>query len=232
MKKSLLLLVFLVCAFPLGASAYTFKYDTKYALSGSFYWGPFGKVNVSSDSFLYYDSATDILTIEAGLISTQNNNKNADLDVRFRLGSASPSKTSEVNGTVDVSKSGSKVVFNYADGSNKKNGLTQIGIFDVGPNAFIGNRPVTQGDYMMFSTGMKPFIYQDKHGLIFQSWLAIWGKNPSWDVHADPKFRLTEIPGVITPPPTTPVPEPFTLGLFGSGLLAAGIRRRSQKTKA
>ncbi len=218
---------------PSVAFAVPFKYDTKYELSGSFSWGVsglnLGNFNIADGSFLFYDSAAERLTIEIDGQTTGYPGTNQELD--FLLGAANPKGTTAVNGVVDVVGQHKKVVFDYAPGSNTKNGLTQIGVYSVENDIRVKTckycfKTISAGvDYMVLAKNMNPFIFEQGGMLFFQAWTSLWGNG--WDIHADPRFKLTEVPGT---PPGTEVPEPFTMGLLASGLLGgAVVRRRKDK---
>ncbi|MCB0323803.1 MAG: PEP-CTERM sorting domain-containing protein [Bdellovibrionales bacterium] len=228
MKYRLLAIAFAVAAavVPASAHALSFKYDTRYALTGSFVWNPFGTATFQDGSFLFYDSATDRLTIDASF--TTNLGQGSVFELSYLLGEANPRNATEVNGAVELARANSKVELDYAPGATVKDGRTQIGLFTIPNNTSIGAgrgaRPFAAGDYMVFSTGMNPFIFEDNGRLIFQSWVGVWGQG--WDVHTDPRFYLTEM---SRPTPPGEIPEPFTLGLLASGLLGgAVVRRRAQ----
>ncbi|MCB0323634.1 MAG: PEP-CTERM sorting domain-containing protein [Bdellovibrionales bacterium] len=226
-------LLFAACSLlllPASALAVPFKYDTKYDLSGSFSWRnasaeKWGTLTVQEGSHLYYDSAEQSLTLDVQLRASNPEIADLVFDMDFFLGAANPKDAVAMDGAVELTRRAQKVEFDYVPGAMVKGGRTHIGTFTIPEHILLDEKkakrgPWEEGDYMIFAKNMNPHIFLKKGELVFQAWTGIWSND--WDLHADPQFRLTE-----SSIPPTEVPEPFTVTLLGSGLLAAaGVRRR------
>ncbi len=228
--KTLIAVVLGAMMVPSVAFAVPFKYDTKYEVSGAFKWGVsglnLGTFTIDDGSFLYYDSTVEQLTIEIDGKTDSFYSKDINHELDFLLGEAQPKGTTATDGVVDVVGKDKKVVFDYTDAANTKNGLKQIGMYSHDGDIRVRTckycyRTVEADDYMVFAKNMNPFIFEDGGSLYFQAWTSLWGNG--FDIHADPRFKLTEVPG------GTEVPEPFTMGLLASGLLGGAVMRRRKE---
>jgi PEP-CTERM motif len=158
------------------------------------------------------------LATSAGTVTLTDSGDEVDVTVFFSLATQSVFKL-WLNYD-DASFSNLSFV-GLADENNQKADGYSKGKFDLELTAPGANNPYTFTLALTGGGNLDPedFDFRDSAGLFF---VGVQGNSPG-------DFNGSTVYSTSTPPDTSPVPEPGTLLLFGSGLIAAAARRRRTK---